>query len=341
MPYTIITALICLFSCCSPSPACAEETTQLKASPAVRVQTITVQEEQHTSRIEVVGTVQAVDRAVIAARISGSIIELPVVLGFRVKKGDLLVKINAEEISARVLQAQALLAQARRNLKREKKLLGQHASTPETVKSMRDMLAIAEAGYREAASMLGYTTITAPFSGVITKKIANNGDLATPGAPLLHLENDKRLQVVAAIPETSILNIKLHQHLQVRIPTANKTLSGEVTEISPIIDPRSRTMPVKINLTDTLNLRTGMFARVALPGKLSTTLMVPEQAVIPFGQLKKIFVVENNTARLRLVRTGINEKGRVEILSGLETGEQIVIGNNRLLISGQRLIINN
>ncbi|HHB74987.1 MAG TPA: efflux RND transporter periplasmic adaptor subunit [Desulfobulbus sp.] len=341
MPSTIFAALICLFSCCSLSPILAQGTTSTGTNAPVKVQTITVHEEQINSKVEVVGTVQAVDRAVIAAKITGTIVELPVVLGSRVTKGDLLVKIAAEEISARVLQAQAQLTQAKRNLNREEKLLKQHASTPETVKSMRDMLAIARAGYKEAVSIMDFTTITAPFSGVITKKIAHNGDLATPGVPLLSLENDRQLQVVASIPATIASRIQQHQLLQVHIPTAKTTIEGAVAEISPVIDPVSRTLPIKINLTSTTGLRTGMFARIELPGTKAVTLMVPEQAVIPFGQLQKIFVVKKNTARLRLVRTGIHEKGRIEILSGLAAGEQIVTGNNRHLISGQRLLTNN
>lgn len=338
MSYILAILLFC--SLANPSPGHAGHAAISPAATApVRVKIITIQKKQLASRVEVVGTVQAADRAIIAAKISGAIVELPVVLGSRVHKGDLLVKINAQEISARVLQAQAQLTQARRNLRREEKLLKQHASTPETVKSMRDMLAIANAGYHEAASMLSYTTITAPFSGVITKKIANTGDLATPGMPLLHLEDDSRLQVVTAIPETSAPEIKLHEQLKVTIPTVEQTLSGEIAEISPVIDPRSRTMPVKINLPDTQNLRTGMFARVALPGRAYMTLMIPKQAIVPFGQLNKVFVVDGTTARLRLVRTGLRENDLIEILSGLSAGEQIIVGNNRLLISGQEVVV--
>ncbi len=306
--------------------------------PPVQVQTITVKHENIDSRVEVVGTVEAVDQAVIATKISGTIIDIPVVLGSTVSRGDLLVKINADEISARVLQAQAQLAQAERNLKREEKLLKQKASTQETVRSMRDLLAVAEAGHREAASMLSYTTITAPFSGVITKKIANSGDLATPGTPLLRLENPAQLQVVAAIPESISLRIRLDDRLSIQIPADNSTHEGIVAEISPVISPRSRTAEIKINFSDTPSLRTGMFARIGLPGTETTTLMIPQQAVVPFGQLEKVFVVQQKKAQLRLVRTGMRTRGMVEILSGLQAGEQVVTDNNRLLVSGQPLI---
>ena len=333
-----------LFLCLLGLPLCGHAETppaQSAAAPPVRVQATTVQKTTLSSRVEVVGTVQAVDQAVIAAKISGPIVELPVVLGSRVKKGELLVKIDAREISARLLQAQAQLAQAKRNLEREEKLLKQHASTPETVKSMRDMLAIARAGYHEAASMLAYTTIKAPFAGVITKKIASIGDLATPGMPLLHLEDDRHLQVVTSIPENNAQTIKLHDRLQVAIPATAKKITGEVAEISPAIDPRSRTMPIKINLGDSSGLQTGMFARITLPGRSYTTMMIPEAAIVTFGQLQKVFVVEDNRVHMRLVRTGLRKNDLVEILSGLEAGERIVIRGNRLLKGGQQVQIDN
>ena len=138
---------------------------------------------------------------------------------------------------------------------------------------MRDVLAIAEAGLREAKSMLAYTIIKAPFSGLITQKIANVGDLATPGMPLLKLENPDLLQVVTAIPESKAREVQLKTRLEVTIPAAAVRVSGTVTELSPAVDPHSRTMPIKIDLSDT-SLKTGMFARVTLPG-------TPDPAIMP------------------------------------------------------------
>lgn len=307
----------------------------------VKVQTITVKPQQICSRVEVVGTVQAVDQAAIAAKITGTIVDIPVVLGSRVARGDLLIKINAQEISARVLQAQAQLAQAKRNLQREEKLLKQQASTPETVHSMRDMLAVAKAGYREAASMLDYTTITAPFAGVITRKIANSGDLAIPGTPLLYLENPEQVQVVTSVPAMISLQVKQGEHLTVHIPATTSTHEGTVAEISPVINPQSRTSNIKINLAADSGARSGMFARVQLPGQETTTLMIPEGAVVPFGQLEKIFVVHEGKAQLRLIRTGVHSNHQVEILSGLQAGEQVITTNNHLLVNGQSLLLDN
>ncbi len=310
--------------------------------PTLSVVVEEVREERARSRIEVVGTLEAVERASISARIAGQIIELPVVLGSRVEKGDLLLKISAGEISAKVLQAEAQLSQARRNLARESKLQKQGASTQETVKSLKDGVNIAAAAYQEAKTMLDYTTITAPFSGTITQKIANIGDLASPGKPLLYMENGEELQVLARVPEALLLKVASGDTLPVQIPAASLLLIGEVAEVAPAADPMSRTAAVKINIPSGPDLRVGQFARIGLEGADESTLMLPQSAVLARGQMDLVFVVEQpgKIARMRIVTTGAVYDGEVEILSGLDPGELAVVSPNvALLQDGQPLDI--
>jgi len=330
---TLTGALLLTFCGCKDQPA--EEAAMPVNLPIVKVSVLHVAAEATRSQNEATGTVESVQRATIAAKVSGIIEQLPVELGSVVKKGDLLVGISAGEINARVAQAEAQLAQTRRNLDREKRLLDQGASTPETVKSLEDALRVAEAGYNEARAMQDYTTITAPFGGVITGKNVQAGDLATPGTPLLVLENNRKLQVVASVPEALALGVKTGQQLVVRIAAAGIEQSGEVSEISPAADPRSRTTTIKLQIRDASNLRPGQYVRVLLPGAKVESIMVPTAAISNYGQMERIFVVENGTARLRLVRTGPSHGDQVEILSGLEAGEQVVVRGQDLLTDGQ------
>jgi len=307
--------------------------------PAIAVKVENVQDELVRSRIEVVGTIEAIESASISALISGQIIELPVVLGSKVQKGDVLVRISAGDISAKVLQAEAQLSQARRNLARENKLQKQGASTQETVKSLRDIARIAEGAYKEAKTMLDYTTITAPFSGTITNKIVNTGDLASPGKPLLQIENGERLQVLAQVPEAFLLKVSTGDMLSIEIPAANITLTGEVAEVAPAANPMSRTAPVKINIESGPDLRVGQFARVSLEGVGESSLMLVESGVLLKGQLEIVFVVDEKekVARMRLIKTGASHDGEIEILSGLESGELVVVSNIDKLQDGQKL----
>jgi len=318
----------------------AKSQKEASALPQAPVSVARVTKQVADNQIEVVGTVQAVQRAEIAAKITGNIIKLTVDLGSTVEKGDPLIEISAEEISAQVQGAKAQLEQARRNLIREENLLKKNAATPQTVKTMRDSNRIAEAAYREAMTMLDYTRINAPFSGIITKKMSNIGDLATPGKPLLNLEDENNLQVLTDIPEAMILGVHKGDHLSVFIPSIGLNLNGVVAEVSPVADSSSRSAPVKLQLEADPRLRSGQFARVTLARDRTETLMIPSTAVLRFGQMERVFVVQDNSAVLRLVRTGSKTKDFTEILSGLSEGETVIMGGNKELLDGQPVVIN-
>ncbi|MDD2466058.1 MAG: efflux RND transporter periplasmic adaptor subunit [Desulfobulbus sp.] len=325
-----------LASCLLSTSVLAGEQERTRAEPAT-VGVAKAELQAIPTLVEVVGTLQAKESAVIAAKMTGIITQVPVALGSTVKTGDLLLTISAGEIDARLSQAEAQLSQARRNLDREQNLLKKNASTAETVKTMRNQYNMALAGYNEAKSMLGYMSITAPFDGVISRKDVNNGDLATPGTPLLYLENNRKLQVRSAVPESLVLKIHTGDHLMVKVAAAGALVQGTVIEIAPAVDPNSRTAPVVIDLPVHPDFRSGQFARVLLPGTDTKALLIPETAVVPSGQMDRVFVVEAERAHLRLVRTGLRHEGMVEILTGLTSGETVAISNNRLLENGQQV----
>lgn len=312
-----------------------QENQAQKTLPVTQVKVITVNEQPARRQNEVTGTVEAVHRATIAAKITGTIQKMPVELGSVVKKGELLVQITAEEINARLAQAQARRDQAQRNFAREKRLLEKEASTPETVKSMEDLYLVAEAGFSEARTMLDYTTITAPYNGVISQKNAQTGDLATTGSPLLLLENLEKLQVVAQVPETLAQQTRIGDRLPVRTTGAPLDLAGVVAEIAPSADPRSRTTTIKLDIDAASALRPGQYVMVILPGISVNTLLVPAAALSSYGQMERLFVVRDGVALLRLVRTGERYDNQIEILTGLAGGEQVVIEGNDLLLDGQ------
>lgn len=312
----------------------------LTATPAdepVTVPVARVEAREIPSLVELTGTVQAAERAAISAKISGVVSRVAVSLGSTVAAGEVLVVLEAGEITARLRQAEAQLAQAKRHLERDRGLLAKNAATPETVRTRADQFAIAQAAHQEARSMLAYTTITAPFAGVITAKRVNAGDLATPGTVLFEMEDNRRLQVRTALPESLIARVRMGDQLSVQIPAAGVEVAAAVAEIGPAADPGSRSAAITLDLPQRADLRSGQFARVRVPGAAAMALLVPESAVVPSGQMDRVFVIDGDTARLRLVRTGQRRDGLVEILAGLDPGETVATGNNRRLESGRRV----
>jgi RND family efflux transporter MFP subunit len=310
------------------------------ALPAVRVQVATVRRESLPALLETSGTVRAVQRAAIAAKVAGQIDRLAVTLGQPVRAGDVLLHIAAAELSARVAQAAAQLAQAQRELARERTLQTAGASTTDAVQALEDRLAQAQASLHEAESMQGYTTVCAPFDGVVARKFVEAGDFASPGQPLLQLDGRNAFELEVGLPDSLAANVSVGTALDVSIPAAAVRFSGIVAEISSATDAAARDVTAKIAVPAGAAVRSGQFARVLVPGTPVATLLVPASAVSAFGQMERVFAVaDGNRASLRLVKTGALRADRIEIVSGLEAGDRVVLAPPAALRDGQPLEI--
>lgn len=299
----------------------------------VRVQPLAAK--SHIVTEEVVGTVESKLRASIEARINGRIEKMLAAPGQTVKAGALLAQLDAREIQARLDQALATRELAARDTERLRRLLAENAVSRQEFETMESRHRVATAAVTEAETMLGYTKVTAPFGGVITRKLADVGDLAAPGRALLEMDDPTALRVEAAVPESLIQRVQLGAELEVRAAAGQTALRGVVSEIAPAADPASRTFNVKLDLPPNAGLRAGQFARVNIPLAESKALLVPAGAVVQRGQMELVFAVANQRAQLRLVKTGKRAGGLVELVSGVNVGEQIVVEGAADLRDGQ------
>lgn len=337
-PILCLLPVLALLAGCAKHPAPdAAAGAQL---PPAKVRTALVNAENIPALTEVTGTIRPVQRAQLAAKLMGAIEEMPVTLGQSVRAGDLLVKISAGEITARLAQAQAQFNVARRDLERERDLLPKGASTADMVRSLEDRFAGAQAMVREAEVMLGYATVRAPFDGVISRKFADAGDLASPGFPLVEIEGTTGFQVEAGLPDSLADGLAVGTALPVEISASKLTFTGTLAELSSASDAGARTVSAKLTVPAGTAVRSGQFARVQLPGAPVRTLLVPAVAVSTLGQMERVFVVgADRRAVLRLVKTGAVRDVRIEILSGLDAGERVVVGVPPGLVEGQALEI--
>jgi RND family efflux transporter MFP subunit len=309
--------------------------------PAASVRAQVVESKSRIATEEVVGTVRAKLRSVIEGKITGKIEQMLVVPGQQVKAGEMLVVIDAREVQARYDQAVAVRQQAEADLKRLTSLYEQKILSPAEFDSAQARARISIASVAETETLLGYAKVTAPFSGVITRKYADVGDLATPGKPLLEMEDSTALRLEADVPEAVIGRLKLGDKLPVRISALEGELAGVVSEIAPAADPNSRTFLVKLDLPNVSGLRAGQFGRVAMPVGETSALRVPVFAVVRRGQMEIVFAVSDGKAQLRLVKTGKRIGDEVELVSGVEAGEKIVTGGAAGLMDGQPVSIQN
>ncbi len=212
-----------------------------------------------------------------------------------------------DEASARQAAAQAALRMA--NAKRAQ---------------VNEKIQQASAAQRAAEAQLGYLRIQAPFAGLVTARLAEPGSLASPGMPLLRIEQAGAHRLVASFPESVLGAVKLGQTLPVSIDALGLATEGAVAEVAPTVDAATRTVTLKIMLPGHPAMRSGLFGRAKAPAGMQQILRVPATAVRDAGQLTSVFVVEGNSARSRMVKLGDAGDGMRSVLSGLSAGDRIL-----------------
>ncbi|MFP4281773.1 MAG: efflux RND transporter periplasmic adaptor subunit [Opitutales bacterium] len=278
------------------------------------------------------GTVHPGEEAIVAARVMATVEETVFDLGQTVEEGEVLVRLEAAELDARLAQAEAHLRQVERNLERERSLLAQGATTAETVRTLEDEERLARARLEEARTLVAYTVVRAPYAGIVTVRHVRRGDLARPGSPLLELQSVGSLEVWVEVPDS------LNQPVlgdQIEVEAGPERLLGELAEWSPAADPASRTRLAKLALPEAATARSGQYVEVLWPAGERASLTVTAAAVSTVGQITRVFVLEEGRARLRLIRPGATRGDTVEVLAGLRADEQVLVALEGTLRDGQ------
>jgi RND family efflux transporter MFP subunit len=301
----------------------------------VAVKLVAVEAHGLTAVEEVVGTVRAKLRAAVEAKLAGRVETLLVAPGQTVKRGDLLATLEAREALARLDSAQAVREQATRDWERVGRLVRDGAATVAELDAVLARQRVAAAAVVEAETMVGHARVVAPFDGVITRKLADLGDLATPGRPLLELEDPQRLRFEADVPEALLERLQLGAKLPVRLAALKEPVEGVVGEIAPVAEAVSRTFLVKLELPFLPGVRAGQFGRMAVSTGEAAVPHVPAAAIFQRGQLEYVFVADGGYARLRLIRTGKHFGREVEIVAGLNVAERVIVEGGERVQDGQ------
>ncbi|MDT8417654.1 MAG: efflux RND transporter periplasmic adaptor subunit, partial [Lutibacter sp.] len=345
-----ITALILTASCGKDKAAQKDTATAI----AVKVSTPSA---AGSTFLSASGKVEAVQNANLSTRMMGYVTETYVNVGDKVSKGQLLLKINSTDISAQsaqvtasITEAKAAFKNAEKDYNRFKTLYEQNSVSQKEMDDITANYEMAKARLEGATQMknqvnaqLSYSNITAPFSGVVTGKFINKGDMANPGMPLIGLETPGKFQVIAMVPETEITKIKDGTTVNVVVKSTNELLKGTVTEVSTSAKNTGGQYLVTVVLDKTdAKLLSGMFTSVQFPVEKSTEttrILVPESALVKQGQLTGIYAIGNeNVAILRWLRTGKTFGDNVEVLSGLAADEQFIVSAEGKLFNGAKVI---
>ena len=197
-----------------------------------------------------------------------------------------------------------------------------------------------------AAATESFTSIRAPFDGLVTERLTDPGNLAAPGVPLLRVESDGARQVVVRVDESRAAYVRPGDPVRVLIDAADahlvadgKTVDGVVAEVARAVGADQRAFTVKVDVPPTVTARSGSFARVVFRGGPRRTLIIPADAIQRHGQVSSVYTVQDGVARLRLIQAGPSSPEGVEVLAGLDTGEPIVTAPLTRLVDGAKVVI--
>lgn len=353
--YTILTVSMALLlaSCGSEDKKSAVDN-----SPSIAVKVNQVGTNGSSPFLAVSGKIQAANSADLSTRMMGYVNKVHVNVGDKVNKGQLLVSINntdlqakKAQVSAGITEATAAFNNAQKDYNRFKSLFVNNSASQKEMDDMTANFEMAKARLEAAEQMknevnaqFAYSNITAPFSGIVTSKTVEEGDMANPGQPLISVETPGSFEVMAMVPETEISQIKQGTNVNVLIKSINTNLKGQVTEVSTSSKHTGGQYLVKITLDKTkAEILSGMFATVQFPvEKQSKTelVLIPTEAIVTNGQLSGVYTVsQNNTALLRWLRLGRTFGNQVEVLSGLNADESYISSAEGKLYNGAKVSV--
>jgi len=289
------------------------------------------------STVDAVGTVLADASAILRAELSGQIVKRQFEEGQAVKKGAPLFSIEADIFQAEFNEAKANVEQSEAEFTRAQELVGRQLVSATEYDTARANYNVAVARLRSAEARLAKTVIRAPFDGYAGLRRINVGDYATVGQELVNVVRLDPLRVDFSVPETLLARVQPGQKIHVTVGAfRGEIFEGVVTAIDPQIDVTGHSMAVRARLPNAdLRLRPGLFAQVSVSLAVNpSALMVPEQAIWPIGNDKTIFVIEDGVANQRTVILGDRKPGWVEVVSGLEAGDEIVVAGQMKLFPG-------
>lgn len=297
----------------------------LSAKPTT-VRTVAVERAAGPGEVAVPGTVQARMRAALSARMAASVVALPYDEGQRVAAGAVVVRLADAAVRAAGAAAEAGARAAESDLERTRSLLAKGAATPRELEQTTAVASAAQAQLTAARDSLAYSALRAPFAGRVAARHVRLGDVVSPGMPLVEIEAGDALELRATVDAAIIARLRPGARVRAVVDGQPAPLAATVTAIAPSGDATTHRFELKADLPPAPELRAGLFARLLVPQvDGEPRLVVPATALFERGGLTGLFVVRDGRARLRWVASGAGSDGGVEIRSGLEAGERVVL----------------
>ena len=319
---------------------CGREEPAKPSSPTQQLDTAAVEVRDVELSTSAEAVVEAVRQSTVAAQIAGRIIELRFDVGDYVKKGEVIVRIDERAAAqalaaseAQVRQAEAALRNARAEYERARQLVSQKFLSQAALdraeaeyKAAQERVSALLAGAGQAATERGFATVVAPYSGVVSARHVELGEMAIPGKPLMTGFDPGTLRVTATVPQAQVAAIQAGAKARIELPSVARWIEAAQLTVIPAADPRTHTTQVRIGLPpEVRGIYPGIYARAYFVTGRKSALLVPRAAVIRRSEVTAVYVV-SESIQLRQVRLGTaGDETSVEVLAGLKAGERVAL----------------
>ncbi|MCG6968339.1 MAG: efflux RND transporter periplasmic adaptor subunit [Gammaproteobacteria bacterium] len=306
----------------------------------------TAEKKSLTKEVQLDAVIEAVNRSTVSAETSGRVMEVKFDIGDFVQAGSVLVRVTKAEqqsqfaaTEAQRNEAQARLQEAQDEYERvkgvfERNLVAQSAldKARADLKAAEQRFQAAAARVKQAEEQLRYTVVKAPYTGVVVDRHVDLGEMVAPGKPVMTGLSLNKLRAVAQVPQSLMGDLRASKAVRVIFSQyqdgqlMHTTVQSVRLQVAPQADARSHTFLVRAYLPEnTKNLYPGMASKMAIATGEKQTLLVPEQAVVHRSELTAVYVIKDKHVHLRQVRIGRRQGDQLEILAGLEAGEQVAL----------------
>jgi membrane fusion protein (multidrug efflux system) len=287
--------------------------------------------------LDATGQIEAMQAIELKPEIEGRVVELSVTEGAEVAAGDALLRIDDQELKVQVARAEAERDLARQALARAKELLAERAGSSADLERAEAMARSTQADLDLYSLRLARTTVRAPFAGVVGQRFVSLGDYVTTGSRLMTVQTVNPQRVSFTVPERFASRLTRGQVVRFRVASiAGQEFAGTVDFVDPVVQLPGRTILMKAVVPNgRRQLHAGMFAEAKLATDVRPrAVVIPEDALVPLQGSTFVWVVLDGKAVRRPVTPGVRSPGFVEVRTGVEAGEQVVVGGQERLFDG-------
>lgn len=362
-----IAALMAMLISCSKEKGAIKKI-EKKGDSIFKVNVVTAVGRTVQRTVEATGTLSPWDEVTVGNEISGTVDKVFADLGDSVKEGDRLLLLDQKDAKANLAVAEAVLEanirslerakavwqDAGANLKRYDKLFSEAVVSIKERDAVQTQYDVSNARLKEAEAQvnlskaqlklaekhLADTEIISPISGYVKKRLVSAGETLKDKSHLFILVKNDPLKFQGAVPESFATNINVGQDIVLRIDAfPHDTFAGRIIRVSPSVDEKTRTFSIEAKVPNYSNmLKSGFFARAVIKTKEEKGVpFVPEAAVYSFTGINKVYVITNNIAKERQIKTGSREAGMVEIVEGVKPGDVVATSGIDQLFDGVKV----